>query len=228
MRRFPPILAVPPEFNISGPNTIYFNMTRGEGIETAKLGLFIRKVETPQGSTLVVVRKFKMDKRSNNIEREFVESTRLILTPNTTGQWYELDVTHAVKEWIQDPHTNYGMQVLASDMTGRLLVVTNPTGTGDEGKVSLTVCLQTLVLRYSLIKDRAKQGKIRHSSLGVVTKHAASSGFSASPNPIAAMSAARAAGKRTTFLVSFVTLLAVIWLDGKALFLGRNLYTELT
>ena len=61
--------------------------------------------------------------------------------------------------------------------------------------------------------------------------HAASS---YSPNPIAAISAARAAGKGTTFRTTvifpanFVTLLAVIWLDGEALFLGGNCIHQTT
>ena len=53
--------------------------------------------------------------------------------------------------------------------------------------------------------------------------HAASSGLVASPNPIAAIPFARASGKdyfRTTifFPANFVTLLAVIWLDGEHYF----------
>ena len=60
--------------------------------------------------------------------------------------------------------------------------------------------------------------------------HAASSGLVASPNPIAAIPFARASGKdyfRTTifFPANFVTLLAVIWLDGKHYF-SAGTYTS--
>ena len=55
------------------------------------------------------------------------------------------------------------------------------------------------------------------------THHAASSGLVVSPNPITAIPFARASGKdyfRTTifFPANFVTLLAVIWLDGEHYF----------
>ena len=63
--------------------------------------------------------------------------------------------------------------------------------------------------------------------------HTVSLGFFASPNPVAAISAARAAGKGTSFkwqssfCAHFVTLFAMILLVGEAFFLGRNVYTKL-
>ena len=59
--------------------------------------------------------------------------------------------------------------------------------------------------------------------------HAASSGLVASPNPIAAIPFARASGKdyfRTTifFPANFVTLLAVIWLDGEHYFSAERIH----
>ena len=61
--------------------------------------------------------------------------------------------------------------------------------------------------------------------------HAVGLGFSTSSNPVGAISASRAARKGTTlgrlfFPATFVILLAVIRLDGEALFLGGNVYTK--
>ena len=88
-------------------------------------------------------------------------------------------------------------------------------------------CSETAEFAWSHHSEIGRYFKIKrwHFNCLVILQHhhAASSGLVASPNPIAAIPFARASGKdyfRTTifFPANFVTLFAVIWLDGEHYF----------
>ena len=135
------MLAAPPELNVTAPNAIYFDMTDGGDIKQAKLGLFIRRVETTQNKeTLILLYTLGIDKTTNRLDRVHYDHIPLVLNSTNTGRWYEFDVTGPVKSWIRDPNSNYGMAVVANDMNGHPLVVTTPSNSGERENVSLSAC----------------------------------------------------------------------------------------
>ena len=107
------------------------------------------------------------------------------------------------------------------------LADTNPPSMDAERIILITTdWINVIISNYTIVRVGASK-YFRYGSTWVF--HAASSGLVASPNPIAAIPFARASGKdyfRTTifFPANFVTLLAVIWLDGEHYF-SAGMYT---
>ncbi|XP_014344162.1 growth/differentiation factor 8 isoform X2 [Latimeria chalumnae] len=96
-----------------------------------KAQLWIHLKPIDQKQTTVTLEAVRLLHLKDGIKR--MKSRTLKVEMNSSiGGWQSVDVKAALLNWIQQPESKFGMEILASDSSGRDLAITFP-GPGEEG-----------------------------------------------------------------------------------------------
>ena len=106
-------------------------------VREATLGIYIRRQAHAifeNQSAMILVYRLTLH------ERVMVTQPRKINTSGTsTNGWYHFNVLGPVNDWLDNPASNFGLEVMAADSNGNPLAIVNPTDPSDEPFVS-TIC----------------------------------------------------------------------------------------
>ena len=107
---------------------------RREDVLKASLGIYIRRhpnTRFDNQPTMILLYRFGGRDR-------FLAGRRSIqISSASVNQWYHFNVRSHVHDWLDDPSSNYGLEVLVADSNGNPLAIVNPTDPSDEPFVSI-------------------------------------------------------------------------------------------
>jgi hypothetical protein len=119
-------------------NTFMFRFQpdlRREDVIKASLGIYIRRhanTRFDNQPTMILLYR-----RQGLRDRVMYRPPRqIMISPSFVDQWYHYNVKSAVLDWLENPSSNFGFEVMAADSNGNPLVVVNPTDPKDEPFVS--------------------------------------------------------------------------------------------
>jgi TGF-beta propeptide len=119
-------------------NTFMFRFQpdlRREDVVKATLGIYIRRHPNTrfdnQPTMILLYRRLGLRDRIM-----YRPPRQIIIGPSLTDQWHHYNVRNAVHDWLHNPSSNFGFEVMAADSNGNPLVVVNPSDPKDEPFVS--------------------------------------------------------------------------------------------
>lgn len=121
-----------------GTGFVYFQLPTADirlrsQIIRASLGIYIRssasETRPPTFTWLLVYRLGSTPNSESGVvaqDRTLIRRKKIALTPAETGKWYHFDCKALLQDWVDQPTTNYGLLIHASDGQGEPLAVSNP------------------------------------------------------------------------------------------------------
>ena len=105
----------------------------------AEFGVFLKRSRAPTARpTLLIISK--LEKRQVGIIKKTVQTRQLTLDTESTGRWYRFSTDRIVKDWVQNPNKNLGLQVEAYDYDGTQLAIVQTDNEREEPYVGFYVC----------------------------------------------------------------------------------------
>ena len=106
----------------------------------AEFGVFLKRSRAPTARpTLLIISK--LEKRQVGIIKKTVQTRQLTLDTESTGRWYRFSTDRIVKDWVQNPNKNLGLQVEAYDYDGTQLAIVQTDNEREEPYVGFYVCI---------------------------------------------------------------------------------------
>jgi len=116
----------------SSANTFQFRFQpdlRKEDVLMASLGIYIRRhPNTRFDNQPTIILLYRLGRR----ERVMAKRRPIQISGTSVNQWYHFNFRSIVHEWLDDPASNFGLEVLVADSNGNPLAVVNPTNPNDE------------------------------------------------------------------------------------------------
>ena len=104
-------------------------------IYKATLGVYVRRTATTAWTTYLLVYAVVVERRTQ--VRRMIGRRPIHLRPGTTSAWHQFKITREVRGWLDDPASNNGLIIEATDDRGVPVVVVQTIRPEDEPFVSL-------------------------------------------------------------------------------------------
>jgi len=126
-----------PLFNHSGACQFRFSSELGKNeIYRATLGVYVRRTATTAWNTYLLI--YAVVERSPQV-RQMIGRRPIRLRPGTMKGWHTFKITREVRAWIENPASNNGLIIEATDDRGVPIVVVQTNRPEDESFVSLAI-----------------------------------------------------------------------------------------
>jgi len=125
--------ATDPPVNHSGACQFRFSSDLGKNeIFKATLGVYVRRTATTAWTTYLLI--YAVVDSSTQV-RTMIGRRPIHLRPGSTGAWHSFKITREVRAWLENPRSNHGLIIEATDDRGLPVVVVQTTRPEDESFV---------------------------------------------------------------------------------------------
>ena len=137
-----------PAVNHSGACQFRFSseLNRNE-IYKATLGVYVRRTASTSWMTYLLVYAV-VDRRTQ--VRQMIGRRPIHLRPGSTGAWHQFKITREVGAWLDNPASNHGLIVEATDDRGVPVVVVQTSRPEDEPFVRVSLSPSSSLSSYIL------------------------------------------------------------------------------
>lgn len=123
-----------PPVNHSGACQFRFSSDLGKNeVFKATLGVYVRRTATTAWTTYLLV--YAVVQRSTQV-RQMIGRRPIHLRSGSTSSWHQFKITREVRAWLDDPASNNGLIIEATDDRGVPVVVVQTTRPEEESFVS--------------------------------------------------------------------------------------------
>jgi len=128
-----------PPVNHSGACQFRFSSDLNKNqIYKATLGVYVRRTATTAWTTYLLV--YAVVERTTQV-RQMIGRRPIHLRPGSTGAWHQFKITREVRAWLENPSSNNGLIIEATDDRGVPIVVVQTSRPQDEPFVSLIIVI---------------------------------------------------------------------------------------
>jgi len=136
-----------PSFNHSGACQFRFSSELGKDeIYKATLGVYVRRQATTYWNTYLLI--YAVVQRSPQV-RQMIGRRLVRLRPGTMSGWRTFKITREVRTWIENPASNNGLIIEATDDRGVPIVIVQTNRPEDESFVSRLVVITVLSSNFT-------------------------------------------------------------------------------
>ena len=119
-----------PPVNHSGACQFRFSSDLGKNeVHKATLGVYVRRTATTAWMTYLLV--YAVVDRNTQV-RQMIGRRPIHLRPGSTSAWHQFKITREVRAWLEDPTSNHGLIIEATDDRGLPIVVVQTNRPEDE------------------------------------------------------------------------------------------------